>query len=375
MRCERVCFHPAPMKRSRTWMWVAAAVVIGLVVAWFVTGDGPTPEVLREVEAAGVDAGAPAGGRAAVAPVKTAAKPGDAGVPEAKTGPGQELARFGWGSGEGQLGRSAANESNPEAPMSLTVDALGQTWILDQVNGRLVKLDRQGKVVATTPIAVQAAQDVAVTADGKALVLDRLVDKEISVIGPDGKPAGSLPIEGKGLEEGGASTGVFADGDDVYVEREHGDSVRIGSTSGQADAERLEVPGRPAQDNKSFLTANIVDPQSGVVLVTAVERSGAHRFTRQLPLGVPVVALNALDADRSGIIYLGAVVQPPQQSDFAVMVVCLDPLDGRPVGATQFPANTGPEETFREVTVLPEGGVLFLERTEQGARVVRYSCT
>ena len=40
----------------------------------------------------------------------------------------------------------------------------------------------------------------------------------------------------------------------------------------------------------------------------------------------------------------------------------------------RFPANTMPEETFREMTVFPEGGVLFLERTANGTRVVRYSC-
>ena len=369
-----LCFQAAPMKRSRLAMMGVAAALVGLALLWFLSGDGPTPAVLEA--SARADAGTP--GLPSSAPAlpsrTTVAGRTDAGMPEVKTGPGQEVARFGWGAGPGDLGRSVANESNPEAPMSFTVDALGQTWILDQVNGRLVKVDRAGQKT-TVPVPLQAAQDVAVTADGKALVMDRLVDKAIAVIGPDGKQAGELPIEGKGLPEGGASTGLFTDGDDVYVEREHGDSVRIGSTSGTPDRERLEVPGRPAQDNKSYLTANIVDGPAGVVLVTAIERSGVHRFTRQLPLGTPVVALNALDADRTGIIYLGAVVQAPQAADFTVLVVCLDPLDGRPVGATRFPANSGPEETFREVTVLPEGGVLFLERTEQGARVVRYSCS
>lgn len=303
----------------------------------------------------------------------------DAGLPELKTGPGTELARFGWGNGEGNLGRSRPDEANPEAPMSLTVDALGNVWILDQVNERLVKLDRNGKPAGTLPLPVQGAQDVVITPDGTALVMDRLIDKSIALIGPDGKPRGELPIVGKGLEEGGASTGLFSDGESVYVEREHGDSVRIGSTNGTADKDRPEVPGRPAQDGKTFLTANMVDGPSGTVMVTAIERpSQAHRFTRSLSLGVPVIGLNALDTDRGGVIYLGTITEQPASTPerplFGITLLCLDPLDGRPVGMTRFPANTGAEETFREMTVLPEGGVLFLERTENGSRVVRYGC-
>jgi hypothetical protein len=303
----------------------------------------------------------------------------DAGMPEPRTGGGSVIAEFGWGNGDGKLGHSRPDEANPEAPMSLTVDALGNVWILDQVNERLVKLDKSGKQVGTVPLTVQAGQDVVVGPDGTVMVLDRLVDKSVAIIGADGKPRGELPLIGKGLEEGGASTGVFVDGNEVVVEREHGDSVRIGSTSGEAAKERTEVPGRPAGDGRTYLTAGIVDAATGMVMVTAIDREPqAHRFTRQLSMGQPVVALNALDADRSGIIYLGTVLElpgsTPEQPVFGIAVLCLDPLDGRPLGQTRFAANTMPEETFREMTVLPEGGVLFLERTASGSRVVRYGC-
>ncbi|MBL8912536.1 MAG: hypothetical protein JNM17_17720 [Archangium sp.] len=360
---------------------VAVLVVIGALIAVLVWWNSRATAVDSSPEqtASAPDSGtAPNDVRGATAKT-TAPMSTDAGMPEARTGPGTELARFGWGSGDGNLGRSRPDEANPEAPMSLTVDALGNVWILDQVNGRLVKLDKNGKPIGTVPLSVQGAQDVVVTPDGTALVMDRLIDKSIAVIGPDGKPRGEIPIVGKGLEEGGASTGVFTDGDSVYVEREHGDAVRIGSTNGTADKERPEVPGRPAQDGKTFLTANMVNGPAGVVMVTAIDRpSQAHRFTRTLTLGTPVIGLNALDADQTGIIYLGTITElaasTPEVPVFGITLLCLDPLDGRPVGMTQIPANSSPEETFRELTVLPEGGVLFLERTEQGPRVVRYGC-
>lgn len=358
--------------------------VVGLLVApalgWWLTRPVPGSIELVGEEKAPPRATSAEPSKATSGVMKaTTATVVDGGLPESRTGAGVELAKFGWGAGAGNLGRSRPDEANPEAPMSLTVDALGQVWILDQVNERLVKLDRSGKPVGTVPVPVQAAQDVVVTPDGKALVMDRLVDKSIAILGPDGKQVGELPMLGKGLEEGGASTGLFSDGKDVYVEREHGDSVRIGSTSGEANRERPELPGRPAQDGTTLLTAGIVDGPAGAVMVTAIDRaSQAHRFTRQLTLGQPVMALNGLDTDRAGVIYLGVVIEEagstPEAPKFGVTLLCLDPLDGRPLGQTRFAANTMPEETFRELTVLPEGGVLYLERTEAGPRVVRYPC-
>lgn len=363
------------MKRATRLGAVAVVLLLAGLVWW---GTRPKPGSI-ELLVEAVDAGSPGAVKPSATVSASVASAVDGGLPEARTGGGKELARFGWGSGEGNLGRTRPDEANPEAPMSLTVDGQGQVWIVDQVNERLVKLDRNGKVVGTVPIPLQAAQDVVVAPDGTALVMDRLVDKSIAVIGPDGKQKGELPILGKGLEEGGASTGLFTDGKEVYVEREHGDSVRIGTTAGEPNRERPEVPGRPASDGKTYLTAGIVDAAAGVVMVTAIDREPQqHRFTRQFTMGAPVLALNLLDADRAGIIYLGTIVEEagstPEAPKFGIALLCLDALDGRPLGQTRFPANTMPEETFRELTVLPEGGVLFMERTEAGPRVVRYAC-
>jgi hypothetical protein len=357
---------------------VVAAVLVTAVLLW------PEAPVDSAPFSGTLDAGA---GGALAAPARARLEAlreqmpavADGGLPPSRTSNLRVVAEFGWGSGERDLGRNRPEEANPEAPMSLTVDAQGQVWIVDQVNGRLVKLDRHGKRLGEVPLPLQAAQDIAVAKDGTAVVMDRLVDRSIALIGPDGKPKGELPVEGKGLEEGGGATGVFTDGDDVFVEREHGDLVRVGSTKGVGDSERPEVPGRPSKDGQSWLSAGIVDREAGLVMVTAIEKpSRAHRFTRQYALGAPVVNLNLLDSDASGIIYLGSVVEAPGSTEeapqVAVVLLCVDPVDGRPLGRVALPPNTGPEETFRELVVPDEGGVLYLHRTEQGAQVLRVSC-
>ncbi|MBL8921046.1 MAG: hypothetical protein JNJ54_19445 [Myxococcaceae bacterium] len=301
----------------------------------------------------------------------------DAGGPEPAAA--NAIATFRWGSADDALGRERQQEGNPEGPMSLAVGPDGSIWVLDQVNQRLVRLDANGKRLGSTPLPVQAGQDVVVTKDGTALVLDRLVDKSVAVIGPDGKPRGELPIEGKGLAEGGASTGLFHDGDDVLVEREHGDLVRIGKTSGKADPERGEVPGRPAKDGANYFTMMLVDATQGLVALTAVAKATlAHRYTRQLGFGQPIVNLVLLDTDAGGLAYVGAHVELPGSSlespKLGVVVLCVDGRDGSLLGRTSFVGNTVADESFRELTVSGDGSILFLRRTEQAATLERYRC-
>lgn len=310
----------------------------------------------------------------------TGANATDAGTPGANVAPGVEvLARFGWGSGDDALGREQQEEGNPEGPMSLTVGADGSIFVLDQVNQRLVRLDAKGKRLSSTPLPLQAAQDVVVTKDGTALVMDRLVDKAVAVIGPDGKQKGELPIEGKGLTEGGASTGLFSDGDDVLVEREHGELVRIGKSDGTKDTERGEVPGRPSKDGASYLTAVIVDPVQGLFSVTAIAKANLeHRFTRQLSFGQAILALVMLDSDAAGLAYVAAhAVAPgstPEAPRLGIAVLCLDGRDGATLGRTSFPANVVADESFRELSVGSDGAILFLRRTTEGAQLERHRC-
>ena len=307
----------------------------------------------------------------------------DAGeIPQASgTGQGSVFATFGWGSGEGQLAHKRPDEANPEGPMSLALDKHGNVVVLDQVNDRLVRLDKSGKVIGTTPLTLQGAQDLTIAADGTMLVLDRVIDKSVAVIGPDGKQIGELKLEGKNLEEGGAATGVFTDGDDVYVEREHGDMVKIGTTKGKADPDREEVPGRLSRDGTAYLTAGIAVVGEDRVYVGALEKaSKQQRFQREYRLGTPVVGLMLLDTDRSGVIYLAALTsvpidgKPQTERRPMVLLLCLDPLDGRPLGRAELPANMNADESFRELVVADEGGVLYLYRTEEKAQIQKYDC-
>ena len=295
--------------------------------------------------------------------------------------PAGVIAELAWGSGPSQLGRRRPQEGNPEGPMSLSVDARGRILVLDQVNGRLVRLDAKGGVLGTFPLTQQAPQDVTTARDGTLLVLDRLRGSNVVLLDPEtGAPRGELPVAGKGIPAAGLVTGTFVDGDAVYVEREHDTLVRIGDTSGHVDTKRPEVPGRPTRDGSAYLRAGIVDRRSGRVFLERFDRqTGQLRDRREYSLDFPVMTLLLLDTDLSGTIYLGVMGELPAgkaepAAELGVRVFCIEPQAGTLLGQTDLPVNRMPEETFRDFAVPDEGGVVYKYLTPDGVTLMRAWC-
>ncbi len=370
--------------RKRGVVILLGLTVLALGIAFVVARSGARDSAGSASSAEAPAAPAPAqGGTASKAP--SGSSPGRAGEGNSQAAsspraPGV-IAELDWGSGPSQLGRDRPQEANPEAPMSLAVTPLGDVVVLDQLNGRLVRIGQDGKVLGTTPLTQQTPQDVTVAKDGTLLVLDRLRDKSVAIIDPEtGTLRGDLPLQGEGIPETGGITGTFVDGDSVYVEREHGALVRIGDLSGTADTTRPEIPGRPTRDGRSYIVASIIDRPGGRLLVNAIDRQTNHqRYTREYRVQFPLMYITLLDSDRSGVIYLGVAGELPTgkaspPSEPGVRLFCLDPLDGKVLGQADLPLNTMPEETFRDFTVLDEGGVVYQYRTEAGVSLRRADC-
>lgn len=374
-----------PKTRVKAAALVAVLLVLGAMLALFLLRGRPSGSAVGAEPAKGrasEDASvlAPTALTARAAAASDSRSPAVAGDGDGGRASGPEpVAGFvaTWGAGLGQLGRSRPEEGNPEAPMSFAVGPGGVASVLDQVNGRIVRYGSDGTVLDALPTTQQVPQDLVQARDGTTLVLDRLGDKTVAVL-KDGKLVGDLPLEGKNVGEAGGVTGVFVDGEDVYVEREHGPLVRVGDTSGRPDAEQPEVPGRPSRDGQSFVMAGIVDALAGRLFVNSVARpSLERRFTRELRVGQPALSIILLDTDLSGVIYLAAVLDPRLGGGAgvpSVKLLCLAPADGAPVGTADLPANTGPEETLRDLVVLDAGGVVYAQRTEQGVTYTPYDC-
>ncbi len=110
--------------------------------------------------------------------------------------------------------------------------------------------------------------------------------------------------------------------------------------------------------------------------VDAISRAPmVHRFTSKVTLGYEAIGIVALDTDRAGIIYLAVLGSTTQdESGTSVTLFCLEPQHGAIVGTTSLPANTMPEETFRDLAVLDEGGAIYVVRSGAGVELTRVDC-
>ena len=287
------------------------------------------------------------------------------------------LVRGAWGSAPGQFGHRRDPESNPEGPMALAMGARGEAVVLDQINHRVQRF-LDGKLTATLSTGGDTIQDLALAAGGRTVLLDRLADRTVQVYGADGKLETELTLVGPGVPEGGGVTGVFADDEGIYVEREHATLVRVADASGHP-GDRAELPGRPTRDGRLFITARLVNQAAGVVSVSAIDRaSRTPAWSATIELGDGALHLVLLDSDRAGHVYLGADVgsespTPPFALSNERIVVARITSAGSPDGTLTLPAPTQPEETFRPITVDDDGGIVQLIDGPDGVQVVRYS--
>ena len=270
-----------------------------------------------------------------------------------------------WGSGRGELGRNRPAEGNPEGPMSFV--ASGKDLIVvDQVNQRLVRFDKEGTVKGTQTIG-PTVQDVAVAKDGTVALLDRLGDKNVTLADSNGKKIGTLPL---GTNDPGNITGVFVDGNTVYVEEGHGGLTGIGTTDGQPMQSPVALGGRPTKDGVLLVTGTLVASE-GKLMVNAIDRaSGTSRFARLIQMPRPSSFIVLLDSDDRGVVYAGVAAGDPEQATIA----CLDPNDGHVIGRVAMPMSSDPEETFRDFSVDGDGTIFHAVRDATGVTYATATC-
>lgn len=275
-----------------------------------------------------------------------------------------------WGSGKDQLGHERPQEGNPEGPMSFALAGDGMV-VLDQVNGRLAKYDAKGRLERMIDTG-NTVQDVAVAKDGSIAALDRLSQKNVALFDPNGRKIAELPLTGDKLSDTGLTTGVFVDGKDVYVEKEHGALIQIGTIDGRPAEGDKELSGRPSKDGALLLNAVLPAPRNGRAVVNAFDRkSGALRFARAVQFPPPAEAIVLLDSDAQGTIYLGVTGGP---SPGIAEIACMDPGDGHVLGRVDVQVSATPDESFRDFAVGGDGTIVYALRSEEGVEYRTARC-
>ncbi|HZS40630.1 MAG TPA: hypothetical protein VFF06_27545 [Polyangia bacterium] len=282
------------------------------------------------------------------------------------------LARAGWGSGPGDLAHKLDQESAPEGPMALTVDAQGNLLVLDQLNHRIQRWTRDGRRLAPIAIGGDTAQDLTVARDGRVMLLDRLGEQNVQVLDATGRPLGDVALRGAKIPEPGGVTGLYTDDDgNAYAEREHAELVRVADADGHASRDRPILPGRPSRGGRVFLRGAIADRAAGTFTLRAYDAAATLVWEATIAFGGTILYVVLLDSDASGSVYAGARVgreSPDPPYAITGERVELRSLDagGAPRGALTLDGAPAPEEIFREFTVADDGTIYRMRRSPDG---------
>jgi hypothetical protein len=290
--------------------------------------------------------------------------------PPAATAVATIAVRAPWGAGLGELGHTLPQEGAPAGPMSLAVDGTGAISVLDQVNSR-VEVFAPGRAPRAIPLPADTFQDLALAPAGGLVALDRLARRSLAWIDERGGLQRELPLVGPGVPEGGAVTGLFVRDDGAWVEVEHRSLVRIADASGRPDPARTVAPGRLAADGHVALRAARAGRDAAVVVTAPRVAPDETTLLAQPTFPYPLLQITALESDRAGRVYLGAVIAedpPGAGAEFEVVVVL--GRDGAEAARLTLPPRRGPEEQLRPL-VLGADGAVYQLACEADAAVIR----
>lgn len=335
----------------------AITVFIGALIAVYVVSTRKEAPKTADLP---TESSAPTTSSPNVAPKVVASAPSSLTV-DAAMGP-DGVIRAGWGSALGQVGHSLASEGNPEGPMSF-VRAGDELLVLDQVNRRVVRYDKNGRPIGAFE-TTNTTQDINVAKDGSVVMLDRLVDKRVRIVDRSGKSKGELPLPAD-MKETGLVTGVFTDDKNVYVEKSHGALIGIGTLDGQPLADKTMLTGRPSKSGNLLVSAALV---ANRLTVNAFDRAANKlRYTRVIPFRT-VREVVLVDTDAKDVVYVGA------SEEEKVNIACLDPSDGHVLGRLAIEMSMVPEETFKQYSVADDGTITSSFMTEEGAEYHTEKC-
>jgi hypothetical protein len=257
---------------------------------------------------------------------------------------------------------------------SFSVDAQGNTLVLDDVTHRVVTVGPNGKILRSTPLPGKSADDVVATKDGKLLVTDRSGAGTIHVVDPSGRST-AFDLTKAGIENPRDVSRVVERGGRVFVQQNgNGPLAFIGDTQGTVAAPGSAEQGIPTRDGAFLVSAGVTNMEAGRVWVNLAKRQGAaHVWTRELRFEPQITAVPLVDTDDHGRVYVVALGETANGGTLTNWLTCLRQDTGQPISTQSFPVQ-GPWRSFRDFEVRAEGGLVVALKEDEGLRLTTIQC-
>ncbi len=283
-----------------------------------------------------------------------------------------DVVRAKFGSGPDDIGILTPKEGNCEGPMSFTISEKGEIYILDQVNSR-IQCFKGGKRIKIIPIPSDTFMDIALTQDGKIILLDNAIKKSVYILDSEGKTLNIIPLEGRLIPYGPEVTeilyvkrGKFAGIWAILLEDR---SVRIAMPEGTTVTERIGVPGRFLSDGRRLIRAEIIGDATVVIYRSKQDSLSQWEPEITLFFNMYIGNLMGIWDDKSGRIYLAAALEDNNKWFNTVLV--LTP-EGKELKRVNLFVQDMPHEIHRSVRVSPDGRIFQMALDKADVFIRRY---
>jgi hypothetical protein len=284
-------------------------------------------------------------------------------------------ARASFGNAEDQFGK-VKTEGETFPPQGFVASPDGRLLVLDTGKQRLVRYSPDGqleKSIALPKDTLVMPADVAIAKDGTIAVIDYpgLQTKGTVLLDAEGNRKAELP------QLPDTVRGLYAAGNDFYVDTDGLSSVKLGNTQGLPDADAPglpqddsgRIPGQVAPDGVTVLRLNAENLSAGEFSISAMRGSPAQEVFTHFYKYPGLSSIPFLQADPAGRIYM--VINWPGQ--FAL--VCLDGKTGNPAGMVELPFPSIDSGTqLRMFNVAPQGGLVYERPTASGVSFEWFNC-
>ncbi len=257
--------------------------------------------------------------------------------------------------------------------MSFEVDELGRAFVLDQVNSR-VEVFEPGREPRTIALPGDTFQDLALAKNDGIILIDRLTTGSVAYVDKTGKVSHEIAVAGQGIEEGGDVTAMTSRSDGVWLEVKHANLVRVADADGNPLEDREIVQGRFAADGVSVMRASRSGSHAAFVSVKSPDKPVTA--LARVSFDLTIHEILGLETDKSGRIFLGVgLIEESQNPPFDILrsseLVVVLGANGAELARVEFPASTGPEESFRRIRLGADGSLYHLGFDEQGATLAK----
>lgn len=234
----------------------------------------------------------------------------------------KEIIQAKFGSKADEIGVYFPPEARPLYPESFALSKSGEIYILDTANKR-IQIFKNGKRIKTIPLPSEGYfEDIAITQDGRIIVLDNINEKSIFIIDSQGKVINKIPLEGDLISyapevsslkiiDSGKWAGIWAE-----VE---GSSVKLANLDG-TETIRVAVPGKFYNDGTRIFDMKIIGDATFMLFV--YDRGSLSKFEEvDIFMNDYICFINNIGTDNTERIYIDITTGAKACSNNYVLII------------------------------------------------------